>query len=330
MNTSLLDRIAAETGVPDIVEILDKHISASDLNSLLLAVFSKKAAQIIPAELLRTYRQNRFVQPAQVDAIAFAAFCLEWLKAAQTGGFQPLQLSPISPLGTCSVVATAHQDKILTALRGTEVVADATNVLALESVVRRKGQGYPAEPTHFSVVHRHVRAQEVPKVPGFSAHFSILGLTSAGRDTGSFDFEKENLQRHIGFYKTYFEEKLGLTQVKIRLKSLGADGEENRLFQAVLSFLEKTEPSWEIEVIESKQVEQEYYRDLQFKIVIPKPQPSGGTTQSRATTTSSEDLEIADGGFTDWTQRLSGNRKERLLISGMGLELLYKMLSGMV
>jgi len=44
----------------------------------------------------------------------------------------------------------------------------------------------------------------------------------------------------------------------------------------------------------------------------------------------SEELEIADGGFTDWTQRLSGNQKERLLISGMGLELLYKMLSGMV
>jgi len=191
-------------------------------------------------------------------------------------------------------------------------VADATNVLALESVVRRQEQGFPVEPTHFSVVHRHVRAQEVPKVPGFSAHFSILGLTSAGRDTGSFDFEKENLRRHIGFYKTYFEEKLRLAPVKIRLKSLGTDGEENRLFQSILSFLEKTEPGWQIEVIESKQVEQEYYRGVQFKIVIPG--------------FGSEELEIADGGFTDWTQRLSGNRKERLLISGMGLELLYKML----
>jgi hypothetical protein len=29
---------------------------------------------------------------------------------------------------------------------------------------------------------------------------------------------------------------------------------------------------------------------------------------------------LADGGFTDWTQQLSSNRKERLLISGMGRE----------
>jgi len=201
-------------------------------------------------------------------------------------------------------------------------------VLALESVVRRQGQSFPAEPTHFSVVHRHVRAQEVPKVPGFSAHFSILGLTSAGRDTGSFGFEKENLRRHINFYKTYFEKKLGLAPVKIRLKPLDTDGEENRLSQSILFFLEKKEPGWEIEVIESKQVEQEYYRGLQFKIVIPKP--SGGTTQCHATTAGSEELEIADGGFTDWTQRLSGNQKERLLISGMGLELLYKMRNELV
>ncbi|MBX2890196.1 MAG: hypothetical protein KF734_04665 [Saprospiraceae bacterium] len=316
MNKSILDRIHAQTGVPELVEILGNRLSSSDLTSLLLAVFSKKTKQITAADLLSAYQQNRFVRPAPVDAVSFMEFSLDCLKTAQANDFQPLELSPVSPLGTCSVVATAHQDKILSALRGTEVVADATNVLALESVVRRQAQGFPAAPTHFSVVHRHVRAQEVPKVPGFSAHFSILGLTSAGRDTGGFDFEKENLWRQAKFYKTYFEEKLGLSPVKIRLKSLDADGEENRLFQAVLSFLQKTEPSWQIEVIDGKQVEQEYYRRLQFKVVIPG---FGG-----------QEIEIADGGFTDWTQRLSGNRKERLLISGMGLELLYKMMGNTI
>lgn len=312
MEKSILDRLATQTGINDLAAILSERLSASDLNSLLLEVFSRKTGQISPAGVLRTYRQNRFVQPAQVDALAFMEFCLAWLKAAQSADFHPLEISPVSPLGTCSVVATAHQHKILSALRGTEVVADATNVLALQSVVRRQAQGFPSAPTHFSVVHRHVRAQEVPKVPGFSAHFSILGLTTAGRDTGSFVFEKESLWRQAKFYKTYFEEKLGLSPVKIRLKSLDADGEENRLFRAVLTFLEKTEPGWQIEIIEGKQVEQEYYRGLQFKIVIPG---FGG-----------QEIEIADGGFTGWTQRLSGNRKERLLISGIGLELLYKML----
>ena len=32
------------------------------------------------------------------------------------------------------------------------------------------------------------------------------------------------------------------------------------------------------------------------------------------------DYFLVDGGFTDWTQQLSSNRKERLLINGMGSE----------
>jgi hypothetical protein len=248
-----------------------------------------------------------------VDAIEFGEWSLSWLKAAQLAGFEPLELSPVAPLGTCSVVATASQHKVLSALRGTEVVADATNVLALESCVRRIEQGFPTEALRFSVVHRHVRTQEIPKVPGFSAHFSILGLTTAGRDTGNFAFEQENLRQHIRFYKAFLEETLNLQPVKIRLKSLAPDGEENRVLQSVQAFLGKSEPEWPIEIIESSQSEQAYYQRIQFKIVVPMP---GG-----------QEIEIADGGFTDWTQQLTGNRKERFLISGIGLELLYKILN---
>jgi hypothetical protein len=33
-----------------------------------------------------------------------------------------------------------------------------------------------------------------------------------------------------------------------------------------------------------------------------------------------QQLEIGDGGFVDWSQILTGNRKERLLISGFGMD----------
>jgi hypothetical protein len=33
-----------------------------------------------------------------------------------------------------------------------------------------------------------------------------------------------------------------------------------------------------------------------------------------------ERIEIADGGLVDWTQRLLQSRKERLMISGLGVE----------
>ena len=40
------------------------------------------------------------------------------------------------------------------------------------------------------------------------------------------------------------------------------------------------------------------------------------------------DGSFGDGGFTDWTAQLLGNRKERLLISGYGVERLIEAGSG--
>jgi histidyl-tRNA synthetase len=40
-----------------------------------------------------------------------------------------------------------------------------------------------------------------------------------------------------------------------------------------------------------------------------------------------QDLEVADGGFVDWSQLLTGNRKERLLISGFGIDRLTETLT---
>lgn len=310
MNEKWLQRISRNIQFPDWVAALSERISPSDLNSLLLAVFSKKTAQISPSELLQHYAHNRFVHPAAVDAIGFAEFSLQWLKAAQALRFEPLQLSPLCPLGTCSVVATAHQNKVVSALRGTEVVADATNVLALESTLRRKEAGFPSETMRFSTVHRHVRAQEIPNIPGFSAHFSILGLTSAGRDAGSFQFEKTALWEHLRFYQSCLGEVCGIRGVKFRLKNL-QESDDDRLFQSVFAFLTEKQPDWILETQTADQSQQAYYRGLQFKVTIPGP-------EGRA-------LEIADGGFTQWTQHLSGRKKERFLISGIGLEWLYKL-----
>ena len=50
--------------------------------------------------------------------------------------FEAVELSPLAPLGVCSVVGLASQNKIVSALRGTEVVSDPTNVLALECARR--------------------------------------------------------------------------------------------------------------------------------------------------------------------------------------------------
>ena len=54
-----------------------------------------------------------------------------------------------------------------------------------------------------------------------------------------------------------------------------------------------------------------YYRCLCFKVFARFADSTGAL---------GDPVEISDGGFTDWTAKLLGNRKERLLISGHGLD----------
>lgn len=57
-----------------------------------------------------------------------------------------------------------------------------------------------------------------------------------------------------------------------------------------------------------------YYRGLCFKVFAARA--------------GKEPLEVADGGFVDWTAKLLGNRKERLLISGYGVDRLAILTAG--
>src|SRR5258708_14190318 len=84
-----------------------------------------------PPQLLKLYQGNRFVHPAETDMIGLLEEELRCLRFFRDRHFQPIELSPAAQLGSCSVVATADQDKIISATRNTEILADATNALAL-------------------------------------------------------------------------------------------------------------------------------------------------------------------------------------------------------
>jgi hypothetical protein len=57
-----------------------------------------------------------------------------------------------------------------------------------------------------------------------------------------------------------------------------------------------------------------YYAGLRLRLNVTLPD---GT-----------EISLGDGGFTTWTQRLLGNRRERFLASGIGTELACKILRG--
>ena len=73
-----------------------------------------------------------------------------------------------------------------------------------------------------------------------------------------------------------------------------------------LTHISSVHPELKIEINQNNSVENNYYSDLRFNIF--------------ATNSSGKEYFLIDGGFTDWTQQLLSNKKERLFTSGFGIE----------
>ncbi|HXB95425.1 MAG TPA: hypothetical protein VNU70_09715 [Puia sp.] len=317
-------RLEQKAGVAGLVEILADRLSGSDLNSLLLEVFRRKASAMKPAELVAHHRQNRLVQPSEGDMVALLEMELSVLQYFREHGFRPVELSPVAAFGSCSGVATVDQQKVISAVRNTEIVADATNVLALHIAARlREDPGDREGVARLCTVHRHVRTQPIAG-KGYTPHFKIGCLVNSGLDKGNYEFECQSLEEQLSVMTRVLRERIGIGQFRLLLKRRGGnEGRKQRrggydggrsLIDVVCEHLSKTMKDLEI-ALEDQPVPNDYYKGIQFKLLVP----FGG-----------RELDIADGGFVDWTQRMLENRKERLLISGFGLELLYKMKSGML
>jgi hypothetical protein len=308
--SDIIRKIEAKAGVPGLAALLGDRLSGSELNSLLLNVFARRVTHGPPEQLLRQYQANRFVQPADVDMTELLRLELETLVFLSEHQFQPIELSPLAPFGSCSVVGTVSQDKIVTALRNTEVLSDATNSLALYIAGIKKNNPGAAELMRFCTVQRHVRAQEL-KVKGHTAHFKIGCMVTAGRDGGDYRFECDQIaDLLVALCGVFHQWRIPGRRIKLQQREGYAD--PVRVMQMVAEKL-KAEPGLPEIVIDEEAGQNSYYKGIQFKLIIA---------------VNGQEIEIADGGLTDWTQKLLGNPKERLLICGFGLEWLHKIMSG--
>ena len=293
MKDEILARVERELGVPGLAEKLATEIQQADLHSLLLEVFRRRAAGRTPADLVADWARNRFVRPSSADPQALARFDVAAF-AALPGGFEPIELGPVTPLGTSSVLATVHQDKVLASIRSVEVLSDATNALALECAARRRKS--PA-PVHLAASHRHLRTSQLSG-PLSLAHFRLFALCSAGRDSRGAPFHGTALATHLDFYARVARAALG-PEVPLRFALTDLASDPPR--EAWLS----RHPGVEVVFDQSRASGRGYYTDVCFKIHAHH----GG-----------EWLELGDGGGVDWTRKLLANAKERLVISGISSE----------
>jgi len=315
-----LRRVLSVAGRDDLLGLLADRLTGADLTTLLLEVFRRRAERLAPADVLRRYRSDRFVAPATVH---FAA--LRRAEGAMLGALPPefdvLTLAPVLPLGSHWVTGGVDPRKVIATIRGTEVAADPTNGLALEAAERRgnllRESPRSADPVRLAASQRVTRAQlfdgqssrQVSAAGGSGgssprvsfAHFQLLGVVTAGRDTGNSAFEIGHLTEHAGLAAAGAA-AAGAERITIAITCLSEPG--RRVFAQVENALGKL-ASTEVIQAPERQSGRAYYRDLCFKIFAA----AGG-----------QRFEVGDGGFVDWTAKLLGNRKERLLISGYGLD----------
>lgn len=312
MGDRIIERIEREAGVPDLVNVLAERLDPTDLQSLLLEVYRRRSAQVAPSHLLDRYQRDRFIRPSEVDPQTLASLeRLAWSLLPKA--YQAVELSPVCPLGTNATVATVDQNKVVTTIRNSEVVADSTNVLAMECAVRRR-QLLRANPrsrdrVRLAASHRLLRGQAYASANA-RPHFRLLALCVAGRDEGSFQFETRALIEHLDFYLRLLEaaarQAFRIGGMRVAVTDLEDGRREQALHEHVLGPLQEAHPGVDFAFDRERESGRGYYVGACFSVHV--------MDEARAV------YELVDGGFTTWTQQLLSNKKERLLISGLGTE----------
>jgi hypothetical protein len=292
-----LARVLRAIGGADMAARL-ASLTGSDFTTLMLDVARRRAEAQTPVTVLRRYRSDRFVQPGSVPWHQLRR-AEDLLAAGLPAEFEVLTLAPLAPLGTHSALGPVSQDKVVTAIRACETAADPTNALALEAARRRIARR--DEPVRLAAFQRVVRAQQIAQAGNF-AHFSLLGVVTAGRDDGGHRFEREAIAEHVSAVAAGLK-PVPFDAIQLALTPLTPAGEV--IATSVGELLSATGTDVEVVLDRDREAGRGYYRELCFKINVR----AGG-----------EWAEVGDGGFTDWTALLAASGKERLLITGVGID----------
>lgn len=276
---------------------LQSGLTPTDLQSLLIELARVRANQITPARVVRRWRDDRFVRPAAIDPRLLArtvARLWELLPATFAG----VELSPVTPLGTCSSVATVGQNRVLSTVRGTEVVSDPTNALAVEAAVRRF-DGDRRQRVDLAAYQRVIRAQALGG-PGLSAHFGLFALVSSGRDSGSGRTEAAMLVDHLRYWAEVLADFAPSRQPQLTWTVFGSTVLAERFDDTIRPALTGLR---DVNVVADGDRTQGvgYYRDAAIGLCAHDDE---GRT-----------VDLGDGGVTDWTASLLGDAKERCMIS---------------
>jgi hypothetical protein len=347
MRSKIVRRIDGESGVFSFLT----GLAPADLQSLMLAVYQARASQINLPQIVAKRRAKVLFATSDVDARLFTRFDAHAFACASD--FEAIDLAPVCPLGTTQALGGIDQNNVLTAVRNAEVLGDSTPALALECAFRRKNPVDRKKMIRLAATHRVLRLQPFD-TPGFTPHFRLFALATAGPDLGSHRFEIESLHEHIRFYLSFFRalnadgfsfetpliEISDVAMTRMILEKLGVADELRDLIrahrpQASDRFLRDRGISLpsaselndrRLAVVKAEVCDPlaGEFPEATFRFNLARLEGIGYYTglclRISPVAPGGGRFPIVDGGFVDWTARLLQDRKERLLTSGIGSE----------
>ena len=264
----------------------------------MLDVAQARAAARRPAALVEQWDLDRFVQPSIVDQRSLVEIDGHLLASVPT--FESIELSPVAPLGVCALMGHASQNKVLSALRGTELVSDPTNVMALECARRLKGDSGAV--VRLATSHRCLRAQPIPKRSGHTANFRIFCLASSAVER----------QDHAFVVEAMVEQITSMTHALDRLEQHGFAFPERRVTLLTrrdrIALGDRIAAQIDGVAVVRSELDHPYYNH-------------GFRMQISARSNEGVEIPLIDGGAFDWVARLTSNRRAVFVASGLGSQL---------
>lgn len=309
----IIERIEQESGFPNIAGKL-AEMPSTDFQSLFLNVVESKSDHVGVKEIREVFEKSPYIKSSEIDQSIFAKLD-NIAYSLLPEGYAGVELSPLSPFGTNKVLAGISQNRVLTTTRNSEVVSDPTTALALhcanERSKRLKIDQKDSQKISAATSLRVSRQNQLKK-ESQRQHFRSFTVMSAGRDVGFETFEKESFTEHISYFLNLISAlnssgDYAIGEVRVKISDVS---DKNTLLDilesSVVEILRTRYPNVEFPIDNERK--SNYYNSLCYTIL--------------ARNTDQQEFSLVGGGMTDWTQKLVGSKKERLLFGSLGSEVL--------
>ncbi|NLE17827.1 MAG: hypothetical protein GX632_04720 [Propioniciclava sp.] len=269
-----------------------RTLNPIELRTILADVARSRASNQTPADLIKRWREDKLLEPSMLDpreALPITGKLWEVVPPEFVG----VTLSQLTSLGSGIHLGGLGQNRVVTTMRGTEVLADPKHGLALEASRRRRnGHSRVHLATHARCTHAWDHSEE-------SSHELRFALVSSAPDGGGLSTEADLLDLHLD----YWREIMGTVVPRGRI--------ELTVWDSTLAGLIEARGTRDgVIVVDSASDERRPWRNpyttAAFRFVV-----DGDGDEAH---------EVGDGGFVTWTQALTRNRKDRCLVSGVSVD----------